>query len=568
MRRSAALALAITCSCTAVGEYSKKLANMVQDLATEHTADLSQVDVQVRYVRNLYPASLNMMESVNLKSVWKDGGDLVTVALSQRRHAGSVKLDGTVRIDDAAVEHLGSGLYAKQVEGAGPHKVTLETSSGRTEWQIAPPTPVKISGVNGGRPLDLAQDVTVRLDGAPRATGVTVAVLGEQASTQAALGQLWAVLGNFRPQAEVRVPAAAFANASTNRSLGAARILKGKSTLLVETFSVARRSDGASPVELISSAYDVASVEVTGSAPEPSKGLIASGSAGPSSWAATTQFGYWSRPPSRVKRVAIASVEVNAALTKQWDSKELDRVTHGPGCIRQGECGEIETRWYAKYSGTAYFQKLPEQAWRSLATSLNAGLSRAFKGSGFEVVPLERAIATKAGEALLKVAPPVQSVSDEAVLLTAAGAPHVTGETGLAQLLGPYQPMYVELIDELGVDAVVVARLNASLPDLTGPQLRELKAAARDKFSVDQGTLEGKLEVYVFGRPNGYGYWPTYVAAPVTVTTPAGPDVRQVKTLEAVLRSDAMTAGVTDALAELDRAERDKHVSDLWKDAP
>jgi len=589
-RRFHLLAL-LALSVAGCGAMVTGLQKVATDAATHTTKDLSDVNVQIHYLRGLYPAALNTYNVHTFPNIWKDGADLVYLELGRATGVAPVKIDGVVKIDGTPVEPLTGGFYAKVVSGEGPHTATLEAGGSTESWKIAVPKPLKIVSVNGGQPIDLQKDFTLEIEPPPDAAGIRVALLQQEGAgvMQSYIGFLWGDVGIYKPSKTIHVPAGAFVHAAADRKWLALPLSAGPTTLLVEAFQTHRSGRGLAVTELVSRACATAPVVLTGDTPKISKGFGANGNIDDITWFAMKRFGYWSRPFGRVPRVALVAMQAERLLARDYSVEQTDRtyVTHT--CMRPGDpssCGDYRITDKTKYSGTAVFPSMGKGAWENLYEAAVTGVSAELKKQGIEVVGPEAVIASKAGKALIKDAGSgvvrVISLFDDPTKqhdsATYRGTPAVMadrdGRTFFDNMLGnaKYAQSMTLLMDELHVDGVVGIVLNVEMAPI-GSNVTIEKHGDKAAVTVDHNALQGNLEVTVQARPNGFGLWPTDVVGSLKVWIPRGADLEslggsgQPHALETMLRIPTVVRAIGDGLAAL-RAEEEKGgLRELWTDA-
>lgn len=202
------------------------IASVAGSAMTGSTSDLTTV-VPIAYrVTNLWPKSTGTMLT-KLFSNWSDGGDMVTIAFTQRLGAMMSKIEGTVTVDGRPADYATAGVYSSMAPPMkGTRRVEVTTASGqKAGFTIpAPRGSLRIISINGqANPttIDVTKDVTIQLAGVTPAD--TSMIVVKVITSTLGLREFFDTY-YVRQSPTIIVPAAAFRNvniAPGNVSFGA-----------------------------------------------------------------------------------------------------------------------------------------------------------------------------------------------------------------------------------------------------------------------------------------------------------------------------------------------------------
>ncbi len=158
---------------------AKTLNHAIGGALTSKTDDLKDATVEVRFIRNLYPKSLNItgQDDSVFGDLWKDGGNLVSI-----HFAKELGVDGIMMVTvDLAMPWGMVGLQPR---------VTIETLGPSSTYEI-PHSSYGNARIEAAA-FDLAK-LAKRSDGPPPAGGAAVMLMSKASAQLMALGQALSV---------------------------------------------------------------------------------------------------------------------------------------------------------------------------------------------------------------------------------------------------------------------------------------------------------------------------------------------------------------------------------------
>ena len=529
----AAFALALP-GCVSVG-------NMAAKLLTSKTADLTVASVQVRFIRNLYPAATQTTEVKAVPALWQDGANVAVISFLKREGIGMFEIDGTVTLNGEALVHMGSGVYGKilPADELSPQTFVVETvTGGRVEFTVEPLPAVGIAAVNGtrdGATVDMGTTFTVDLDNPPgtKDTNVGLKFLADAIGTRA-----FYPVGTFQSHDQLALPSSIFGSSAVpNSKFG---FEKGANYLLVERSKnhlVEDQPVGAAQVTSLS--WDTVPVTLEGEVKyfdnikaegeiETGNGTVTYGFSKPN---ATT-----GRPLATAKKFGLASLSVRGTLRKQT--------------VTESTSGNIVTTT----TTTWQFPQLPDAFWDQLMENLYADVADLLeKRYGIEFIPVDQVTASSEYSKL-------EEINDENTTVEIERSYKGTKKlipTSVSGLWGQVSSTFAadrpeaRLIRELGVDGLVSITLDLDLP--TDTEAITLRPIIGIRVTGTSGSDDGAQVSYFSG------------GASIDKGEPVREgDAQNINALNRIVRKDDLMAAIVKGLDGLEAQEKELGYDLIW----
>lgn len=523
-----------------------QIGKMVGGMITAKTADLNEVAMQVRFIRNLYPADTKTTEATYFPNDWRAGRNVVSVNFLKRQGVGMYAIDGQVNADGTPLTYAGNGAYGRFLDDVGPHTVSISTIKGqKAEVSVEPVEPVKLKAINGGSgKIDLSQDLTLEFELQNAAhTMMKASLLMDIMGARD-----WVDIAQFKEKEKVVIPAAAFKN------LPGVAPTKGASFLRVERMHVFDQVvPGVGAAQVLSVAWDAKPVTVEGDFGTKietikAEGVVKSegatkGHARDLHYDLSKPNAYTGRPFSTAKKFALISLSVRATKLQQVQSTSTTTTA-----------GNIQTT--TTTTTTKTFPTLPPVFWDALVENVAKDVIALFKKNyNIDIIPVEDVLKAPS-YATLEAIPEEHSVVE--VERNYKGTRNLipTSISGLFKSISSTfasDRIDARLIRELGVDGLVSVTLDLEMP--------------WEEFS-----LSPRLAIRVSGPANGYMHGPTIYAQGVVY----GPGVpldeaklkaenkTVLKVLEDIVRRQDLIKTLAAGLEKLKATEAEQHYPALW----
>ncbi|MCA0446606.1 MAG: hypothetical protein LCH54_10295 [Bacteroidetes bacterium] len=527
-----------------------QLGTLAGGLMTQSTANLADVSMQVSYMRNLYPDSTGEIGPQYAGEQWKNGANVAVVNFLKRSGIGTYTIDGTITLNGDTLKHFGMGAYSKLVD-LTPQTFKITTKTGQTfEATVAPIEPVKIKSVSGGADnvVDFAKPLTITFDNKSgnKNDWAKISLLSSFGNVTA-----FTEVATFKIKDKVTFPAEIWQN-----QVNPIDPNTGPSYLLVERFQVNPIvNKGVGALQVISKSWDCVPVTVTGDASnaglEISEDKTYSKIKDPLHLEVNKPSAYTGKPFSRLKKVAITSLTVNATkLTQTRTSTSSTTNTYG----------NTQVTTTTTTVRTRAFPKFPEAFWDNLVDNLYKEIEKSMKTDmGLEIVPIEKVLASPS---YAELEPIPDEFSKAEITKTYKGTKNLLPTT-LSSILKSVSSTFASdridarLLRELNVDGLMAITVDLEMPWFD---------------DAAELTLQPRLSFRITGGPNGYSMGPTVFAQ--GVITGMGQPFDEAKinsgkegltTLESIVRRQDLVKALKDAIAMTKAEEAKKGYDKIWK---
>jgi len=544
---TALLALLFIGGCVAVG-------SMVAKMMTQKTDDLSTAAVQVRFIRNLYPAATQTTEVKYLKDMWPEGGNMVVINFQKREGIGMYSIDGKVFIDGEEVPHTANGFYGKIIDAddLSPKKIVVETTSGqRAEFTVAPTHPIEIAEVNGterGGEVNLEQDLQLKINNPQGSenTEFRVAFLSDIMGTRS-----FQEVGVFRSADDITIPAAVFRNPGTAVSPN-----DGENYLLVERFELAPYNvEGVGAAQVIAQSMDCVPVNISGEVEESWVGTIANSGIrvneeienerGKLTIDMNKPNAFLGRPFSSGKKFAMVSFTVRATKLKQSRSSTS---------TSEATYGNTRVTTTTTTTQTRQFPKLPDSYWEELVNSLYADFEKTLLSNyNIELIPVEQVLQAESYSDLEPIDDNITVVEVEKSYKGTRNLIPTTMSAIMNNISSTYASDRIDsrLIRELGVDGIIAVTIDLEMP-------------------WEEFTLSPRMSIRISGPPNGYIQGPTIYTQGVIFGN--GVELEEAKmnaghvmdVLPEIIRKDDLMMALQTGFDKMAEMERDADYEAIW----
>ncbi|MCF8259324.1 MAG: hypothetical protein K9J12_01005 [Melioribacteraceae bacterium] len=478
---------------TGCGTVMKMTGDLVGNLLTQSTDDLSTASIQVYFMRNVYPKEVGTVDVDYFEETWRPGDNMVFVSFLKREGAGMYKIDGTVTIDGTVVEHIANGFYGKWLDAddISPKKVSIKTTRGDyAEFTVAPPPPIKIKSVNGSSSnavINLEEDFTLEME-SPNTnedTEFVVSMVGTAMGVTAFMD--YAIL---KYQDKITVPQAIWTNALTAFAPN-----EGPNWLKIERFNVVPSNvTGVGAAQIVGQSLDCFPVTIEGEVDETIFGTTSNFGArfqedieiddANFSVDLSKPTAFIGRPISSGKKFGVASFTVRATKLQQSRSKTSSSTTYA---------GNYKTTTTVTTTTTRTFPTLPDAYWESLVNKLYADFENVLLDNyNIQLIPIEDVVSAPSYKDLEAISDTITVVEVEKSYKNTKNLIPTTFSAILDNISSTFASDRIDsrLINELGVDGLISVTIDLEMP-------------------WDSFTLTPRMSLRISGGPNGYKAGPT-----------------------------------------------------------
>ncbi|MCF7805550.1 MAG: hypothetical protein K9N46_14050 [Candidatus Marinimicrobia bacterium] len=518
---------------------------MVSKMITQSTADLSNVSLQVRFIRNLYPPETGTTESGFLEGEWREGRNIIGVNVFKRSGIGMYKLDATMTANGDTLPYYSGGANGRFLDKdeVVPQHLVIETTSGqRAEFDVEPIEEVNIKSVNGGSGVvDLGDDLVLEFDvpAGVENRNMQVSLLMDVMGVRD-----WVDIVQFREKERVVIPASAF------RHLPGLSPISGESYLRVERYKVspAIHNAGVGAAQVLSLSWDAVPVEVAGKR-DAVYGISVSdemtSEKGTMEFDITKPNAFLGKPLSSGKKFALTSLSVRATKLKQSRTKTSSSSSY---------YGSYKVTTTTTTTKTRKFPTLPDEFWEGLVDDMYDDVVQTFQDNyNIELIPVEQVTATPSYQELETID---DGVTEVEVSKSYKNTKNLIPTT-LGAIIGSVSSTFASdrvdarLIEELDVDGLIAVTLDLEMP--------------WESFS-----LSPRLSFRVSGPPNGYKLGPTIYAQGVVWGNGVELDSAKAEAtdptdiLNRVVRKDEIIRALDAGLKELEAKEQEFGYDKIW----
>ena len=520
-----------------------QIGTMVAKMMTQSTADLSNVSMQVRYIRNLYPPETGTTEAGYLEE-WKAGRNILGINVFKRSGIGMYKLDAVMLANGDTLPYYTNGASGKFLDEGDleSQHIQIKTASGQeAEFTVAPIEPVEITSVNGGSGIvDLTKDLVLEFDVPENVENrnMKVSLLMDVMGVRD-----WVDIVNFKEKSKVVIPASAF------QHLPGLSPVMGSSYLRVERFRVEPTiHKGIGAAQVLSLSWDAVPVEVTGKR-DAVNGIAVDGEIssekGTISYDISKPNAFLGKPFSEGKKFALTSLTVRATKLKQSRTKTSSSTSY---------YGNYKVTTTTTTTQTRKFPTLPDEFWEDLVDDMYDEVLATLQNNwDIELIPVEEVLGAPSYQELESID---DGVTEVAVSKSYKNTKNLIPTT-LGAIIGSVSSTFASdrvdarLIEELDVDGLIAVTIDLEMP--------------WESFS-----LSPRLSFRVSGPPNGYLMGPTIFAQGVISGNGVELDSAKAETtdpmdiLDRVVRKDELISALDTGLKQLQAEERKYGYDKIW----
>lgn len=516
---------------------------MVAGMMTGKTADLKEVSMQIRFIRNLYPPETKTTEVDYLGEAWVAGKNIVGLNNFKRSGIGMYELDAAVTINGKPLPYYTNGAYGDFVNDLKPYNIEILTTSGqKASFTVKPIEEVKIKSVNNGsNEINVEEDFTIEfdVDSGTKNKEMKVSLLMDVMGTRS-----WVEVAHFKEQKSITFPKEVF------RHLPGLEPNFGDTYLLVERYKVEPTVRGVvGAAQVISQSWDCVPIKLTGDIEDKVNGISAVGDLendqGKMNYDISKPNAFLGKPFERAKKFALVSLTVRATKLKQSRSKTSSNTAY---------YGSYKVTTTTTTTTTRKFPKLPEEFWDQLIENIYTDVMGTLrKYHNIELIPMEQVLnAPSYGE--------LEAIDDEVTEVEVSKSYKGTKNlipTTLGAIISSVSSTFASdrpdarLIEELGVDGLIAVTVDLEMP--------------WESFS-----LSPRMSIRISGPPHGYMHGPTVFAQGVVsgngieFDEAKGEEGLTMDILDKVIRREQLIAALDAGLSELKMKETEYNYNTIW----
>lgn len=350
---------------------------------TKKEADFSKMVITYMYVSNIYPAESKTLTAKAMSDHWVGGHSYVGVLFTSKEGSGLIKLDGKVLINgkEALDVGLGTFLLTYETDDHKPKTIEIISNNGQRFTQtITRAGTAKFLSINNQEnpsEINLEQDVNLELQLDDNVENLALSMIVGVPG-----GKDFSPYCLLKPASKVTIPKEAFYSKQVAGGFGDKSILNFKSENYFQIESYKEEILSNHPfgdARIVSTTYDYKPVQLKGK--EISKnGITVKGKTGKKqgklTYYARKENSFNAAPISNLKRIGLASLNVNGVLFKQTTTKS------------EKEVGNY--RYTTVTTTTFQFPQLPTEQYNNLLEKTYNDIQAIFGEYGCSFIDVEQ----------------------------------------------------------------------------------------------------------------------------------------------------------------------------------